>query len=727
MECIDPADSTLFVVSTMKDENSLALALIIAQVMMVSIVVAVLSSPWYSIYFYQMLKEQALENYRATAGKRIVGPSTSELAQYNHNPGVDASAIDMYVEEEIATRAILDKPDDAKPFLTKFHGLVEEGGEDSDAALDVRQIALQKLMRLKILTAESYLRSSEPTKAEALVKSTLNDLRAQNRNFDTAPQQINVEKLLNLMVRIKEAQGDSAGKKQAETIAMSLADPTSARVWYHQNRLKGFDESYPAEYVIRHLMATKKMNKEEALQEALKVCSRPSVRTSTRMYLLREVMSEGLRTENRHLEDLALKFWLTHCSKTPIRFAPEASLVYSFRGTMHRSASEAIFKVIIPKIEAGIKLDLLSRAQAQDYLNEYELRGMILKRWPPHNQREARARERELARLTELARSKGLYTCPLDVARAFALVVLDHPESAERLLLKALGELRSNKSIHPWDEPSFTAETLAVAQAVAKEHNIAGYERAWKVLRTAADSYEWHALSRLNLMENLYGYCGKRHEKEKLACLKEVIRLVNSNKFDRSTMRGVTFFILNNCIETGKLKEANKRFNDAKKAFGENSREFCDVCADLIMYRRAYPAYAPAALKVCNEEPFPNNAFQLAPRLAERSYGSDSLKYLSSLQYLAQYELCRGNFDRALTLCQEFRRSPSAKKSRLYLANLDLEGELEHRVGLSGEAVTARPGSIVELTCLANVYNHVGRAQARDRVNAFKSRVTERD
>ncbi|MBX9671586.1 MAG: hypothetical protein K2X93_28615 [Candidatus Obscuribacterales bacterium] len=714
--------------STMKDEYSLALALIIAQVMMVSVVVAVLASPWYSIYFYQMLKEQALENYRATSGKQPVEPSTAELAKYHSSPGIEASAIDMYVDEEIATRAIVEKPGAAKPFLNKFRQRVEEGRGDSDATLDMRQIALQKLIRLKILTAESYLRNSEPAQAEALTKSALKDLKEQNRNFDTAPQQINVEKLLDLTGRIQGVQGDNTGKNQTETVALSLLDPSVAKDWYHKNKLKGFEESYPVEYVIRYLLSSKKLNKLEAVQEALKICAGSSVRASSRVHVLHAVMKEAIGTGNTELENVALNFWMTHCSKTPIRFMPEASLVYSFKSAMHRSRSEEVFRAIVPKIEDGIKLDLLSRAQAQDYINEYEFRGQILKRWPPKNQREARTREREMARLTELAKSKGLYTCLVDIPRAFTLVVIDHPESAERLLLKAYREMHSLRSIITMNQASILSETFSVSQAVARTHTLAGYERAWKVVKTAMDSYDrWIPSSRLSLLENLYGYCGKGHEKEKIACLNEVIRITKNNKLDAATMRGVTFFILNNCIETGSLVAANKRFNDARREFGENSQEFCDVCCDLIMYRRAYPAYAPAALKVCNEEPFPNNAFQLAPRLAQRYYGNDSLKYLSSLQYLAQYEYCRGNHDRALSLCNEFQRNPSAEKSTLNLANSDLKAELTHEGGLRGDRFTAVPGSIVELTCLANVYNHVWNTKARDRVTALKSRVSERD
>lgn len=715
----------------MKSEYRLVLILVISQLLMIAAVTAVILFPGYSVFHRQKVQQQAWQNYRGFDARQAknsssrTGDDIEELSKHCSQDGA-VTPIDLHLQEEIARASLGSSRCNIKKTISTFRHWVEKSVNTRDR--DVSEIALQKLIRLEIDAADLSLARKNIQLANRLQKAAFEDLKRQATCFDMAPQKIHVERILDLCMRIKGAQGENEESKQLLATAQAMSDPLFAKDWYANHGLKGFEGSYPAEYLVRFFLASHQTTRKKGLEQALDTCQRPGVRQSTKVFVLTAAINEARNHQDKALAAEALDLWMKNCSNAPVRFAPEADLIFALKDVAFTSGSAQIHRIFRTKISECIEKDLLSKPCAQMYFDAYEPDRQAGGIWPPKTTAAAKYRRTELDALIALCRKKGLNSFSLDMARTTTLVVTSELDEAEKHILELIDRKGTNDTGR-YEQARLSLLTRYVAESVGGRHTEDAYTRAGKILAKALKNRRWLDESKLPLLQSLYGYYKIGDQKEKAACLNEIMRIYTTGAIDDRARERMNFFILNNLIgESGKIDQANRLFNSIKAKHGADSLTVCLLSSDLLGYRRAYPAYGPEAKKISLEKPFPNDMFQNTPALVQNYFPNNHGKYLLCLQYLAQYEFSRGKFDRAREICAKILSNPHVRRTSCLLPTQDLFNELRGtESNPTDPKITAFRGTIVELTCLSTLYFQNGRPAAQARVNALKDRVVETD
>ncbi|MDZ4836755.1 MAG: hypothetical protein SGJ27_23490 [Candidatus Melainabacteria bacterium] len=412
---------------------------------MIGSVVAVVSSPWYSAYFNQSLKEQSLENYRVS-GPFLRSASSAQLARIFHKPGLDIG-LEIHADEQIALESIARRTGNLKQIVSNLRHHVESVRHVSDTTSNIADIALLKLIRVELAAADLYLAQGAYPRAQALVTAATADLKRQNSLFEEEPQRFNLQKIFDLTARINHAEGDLDGEQRARALKATLANPAAASEWFRTHGMKGYDGSYPSEFLIKTLLSGDNKNSRiTTLTQALEVCKRPNVRLSTRTVVMQTAFNEAETLHAPALSNAVVNFWITHCANNPVRFKPEAMLVFTLKDKMVRSGTTESRLLIRSKVKESIEKKLLSKDCEKMYFDSYESDQILCGLWPLKSPEAAVISLNEIDGLLDLCHKSGCDDFSLQVSRLVALSCTSRAAEAEKLFYEILDRMRTSSS-----------------------------------------------------------------------------------------------------------------------------------------------------------------------------------------------------------------------------------------------------------------------------------------
>ncbi len=703
----------------------LATILVGSQLVMIFLVVAIVASPDYSSFFYQTVHEELLQSCQEQ-NQKPSGESRKlfeDLQSSITKKGVANSSLVLPVQEEVLSQLYRNDPDRLSEHLKSFRDHLNPGRRRGNAEL-TREIALFKLVRLELVTAEAYLAQGKPRRAELFVNTALEDLKLQRSYFDTEPQRAPVMKIIDLMIKIKDAEGDQSAKASLLLTKKNMSNPTFAAEWYRLHGLKGFFGSYPSEYLVRYYLSSQKTSKAEALEQALTVCSRSNVRYATKIDVLHQLTVEATRTGNKRLAKLAFTAWREFC-KGPIRSKPEADLVVALRKVLRVDFfSKAQQQQIYRHVLEASTLNFVDKVEEQMFFDEYVLDRKVVNLWPPRTVADAQAQIREINGLIARCQKKKLNSFSLEIARIYALSFAEKPDMArkevERLLTPEVIKKASSGQQIEWSEL-----ISLVAQTITKGRTDRQAEARQFVEKISSRS-NWTITAKMLNMQHLCDYIVADPSLRR-KYVDEVLRLSQSKDVSPLYRPTMNFFVLNELFAAGKMDECYREFKRIEQFYGKDSKELAQLLISLMQYRRAFPGYCPEACKFANENPFPTQPFLRAPELVRRWFGERSSEYSYCLEMLSQYEFCRGKLNHARELCLKILENPKASKLKTFLTTRDLLAHIDGKP-LSypaGEVVYAAPESINELFCLGMIYRHVKKLDATARVESLKKQVSE--
>jgi hypothetical protein len=709
----------------MKSEYSLITVLMVSQLILIGIVVALVASPWYSVYFNQGLKERALDSYRIGS---IRTTTSADLAKIFHKPGLD-SAIELHADEQIALESIGKRTGNLKQIVATMRHHVEGARNRSDTAGNIADIALLKLIRVELAAAELYFDRRSYSRARELVTAAIEDLKRQNALFQEEPQRFNLEKIFDLTRRINRAEGDSEGAARAEALLGTLSNPIAAREWFKTHGMKGFEGSYPTEFLIKVLLSTGSAgSKASDTAQALELCKRFDVNPSTRTRVMQTAINQSDSLPAPSLAPAVANCWFSHCSKNPIRFKPEAILAYSLKSYVVRHGSEKQFVLICSKIEESIEKNLLPKEAAQAYFDGYESDQMYRRRWPPRTEDGAKLLAQDINRLISMCHKSGCDDLSLQLSLGVALVNSFQVDSAEALICKLLPRVGALHA--PFNEPyqvRLSNLIPGIASNIGREHSPASYARVCRLIDRALQSCQWSDVPRLRILQTSYDYIAGADKALQEQRMNEIFAINKRLNAANAKNLEFDFFILNNIVITkNRTDDGNRMLEEIRNNYGEKSLLFADLSQRLLGYRRAYPSYSPETLKICREKPFPAKLFESTPNLVARISGKKTARYVLCLLWLAEFEYCRGNSARAAEICDEILSTERVESMAAYWSALDLRAQVlgEKQQISSGQLRGVRDTNL-ELLCLSNIYSQLGKLDAAARVDALRKRMKE--
>lgn len=694
---------------------------------MIGVVVAIVVSPWYSSYFNQSLKEQALQNYRVS-GSALRSSSSAELARIFHKPGLDAG-IEIHADEQMALESIARRNGNIKQIVSKLRHHVDSVRKSSGSESTIANIALLKLIRVELAAAELYLSQGAYSRAQALASAAIDDLKRQSSFFEEGPQRMNLQKIFDLTARIDRAEGDTDGEHRARALKRLLTNPATAREWFNANGMKGYAGSYTPEFLIKFLLSRDNQDSRvSALTQALDVCKNPDVRHSTRTHVMQTAFNEAEGLHAPSLRTTVVKTWLSTCAKNPIRFEPDAMLVWTLKDKLAQSKSVEHRILIRSKMKESIEKDLLYKVCVQAYFDSYENDQIQCGVFPPKTQEAGRRLATEIDELLELCHKVGADDFSLLVTKLSAVNASSQATKCEELLYQILDQLKNYKGANYKAKLERVIPLVGgVASIMSKPKTKESDASVYRMLERVKRSCNWNDEQRFRLLICLYDNIPMKETAKRDQCLSDILALERKLKISRIKNVDLNFFILHN-IMIGKNRpdEGQKMMEEIRAACGTESPMFLQLSMQLLGYRRAYPSYCKETLKISREKPFPAKYFEETPDLVARQSGKQSAKYCRALLWLSQFEYCRGNYDRALKLSNDILKTPGAQRMDSYLAANDLRSQiLGEKPHFEGE-VLAAPDSLLELHCLSNIYRQLSQPEKADRVDELRTRVHER-
>lgn len=694
---------------------------------MIGLVLAIVLSPWYSLYFNQSLKEQSLQNYRVS-GSFVRSSSTAELARIFHKPGLGVG-VEIHADEQMALEAIARRTGHVKESLSKLRHHVDDIRVKNDTTSNIANIALLKLIRVELAAADLYLTQGAYPRAQALVTAATEDLKQQTAFFEEEPQRFNLQKIFDLTARINRAEGDAEGEARAQALRTMLADPAAASEWFRTHGMKGFSGSYPSEFLIKNLLSSDNKNSRvSALTQALEACMRPRVRPSTRTVVIQTAANEGNELHAPSLVTGAVNVWLKFYSNAPIQYKPEAMAAYSLKDQMVREGSPAQRVLIRSKVKECIDKKLLPEICVQTYFDSYENDQILSKRWPPATPESGKSLNKEIDDLLELCHQSGSDDFSLKMAKIVALNAFSS-EQATGLCHELLDRM-PNRTVEQSeiDQIRMINALAGVVNTLAKPHTADAKVRTLRFLERMKSGCNWADRHQLRILMSLYDFVPETDKARREKILNDVLALSKRLNLKGPESMQFTFFVLNNImIAQNKFDEADKIMEDFRASCGSDISTVAILWQQLLGYRRAYPSYSPETLKISKEQTFPARYFEETPDLVAQLSGKNSARYCRCVLWLSQFEYCRGNYDRALQLSNEILATPGVERMDSYLSAKDLRtqilGQKPSRV--NGEIIGAHD-SLLELLCLNNIYLQLNKPDAAARVAEVMKRVREK-
>ncbi len=694
---------------------------------MIGLVLALVLSPWYSVYFNQSLKEQSLQNYRVS-GSFARSSSTAELARIFHKPGL-GMGVEIHADEQMALEAIARRTGHVKENLSKLRHHVDDIRKKHDTTSSIANIALLKLIRVELAAADLYLAQGAYPRAQALVTAATDDLKSQTAFFEEEPQRFNLQKIFDLTARINRAEGDAEGEARAQALRSMLADPAAASEWFRTHGMKGFSGSYPSEFLIKNLLSLgNKNSRVTALTQALEACTRPGVRPSTRTVVIQTAVNEGDELHAPALVTGAVNLWLKFFSNAPIQYKPEAMAAFSLSSKILQTGSPAQRVLIRSKMKECIDKNLLPEICVQTYFDSYESNQILSKLWPPSTPEAGRSTNKEIDDLLELCHKSGSDDFTLKMAKIVALNAFSSEQAAGLTyeLLDRMPERTPEQS--KIDQIRMINALSGVVDTLAKAHTAESKVRTLRFLERMKSGFNWEDRHKLRLLMSTYDSVPETDKARREKISNDVLALSKKLNLKGPETLQFTFFVLNNImISQNRYDEGSKIMEDFRESCGSDISSVALLWQQLLGYRRAYPSYNQETLKISREQTFPAKYFEETPGLVAQLAGKRSARYCRCVLWLSQFEYCRGNYERALQLTNEVLATPGVERMDSYLAAKDMRTQIlgEKPSRIEGEIIGAHDSNL-ELLCLNHIYLQLKKPDAAARVAEVMKHVRER-
>lgn len=696
---------------------------------MVGALSAIVSSTWYSEFFNQGVKEQLVSSYKAL---RSSGMASNSALQKNFDrlskmPGMSSSLIEMHSDEELALASLKDNRNSDQRLSVLRNWLLKAQTEETEA------IVLEKIIRCELVAAKVALNAGDWQKAEKLSQEALDDLKQQKGQYEFSPPRRYVTAILDVSAEAKRLAGDNANAKRIEHLAERLKDPDYAKGWYKRNQLAGYSAGYPPQYAVRFILgnAPADADKSDTILKAIAVCGRSDMTQSPlRLTILREALEfNPSREKKTQIEDAVLDVWTKYCTQIPVTVPDQGPIVGFLQVPAMRKRSPETMQLINKKIEEAIRLDVISHAYAQQFMRSLIYSELLCNIFAMdnHSPAKAAAAAERLEDLVALCKKKHLDDTWVKIYWSVVLAQAGKRDESEQILRELINTQKPDHN--QLQKQELIAQAFLVFENRVPHFNATEAAKACSLLETALKCGDWAESPKTALLLALSHQkiaAGQPAEGQKY---REQAWKLLEKKDDFGSVSAaldhVVFLMYKPDVEA-----AAALFNRLQKKIRQESDNSVQLYLSLLTYCRSYPAASDQLLRSAQANRFPDAEFRKALKMAQERRGQKPERYIGALLWMAEYELCRCNYEESAKYCNEVLDcGPPTKNTQYWAANdilMELGKKTRTTIPQKGEIV-GFTNSREELHCLYSTYVQLKRLKAANRAKALVNRVKEID
>lgn len=592
----------------------------------------------------------------------------------------------------------------------------------SNSKSDSAEIAQKKEARIRLHRALAFLQREEIDSAQKELNSVLSILQGLP---EKSKKIFLIAQYFSCASTCARARGDRGAAAAFSSARDGLKDPVLAKQIYLKYKLPGFESDFSADYralfyLAKYRRSSKQSERQIALTQMRPYLTDDGLSKSSKAALLLELAYHAANTQDLALENLLLAEWLK--LKSP---SAQASLeeIVSLSPLLDIAASTGNSAAGIDLLEHYVEAVELKKIRPEAWSVWFENLDVFclqVKLFPiPEAYRERI--DRICQRVQAIAFSDGKSCASIELIRLGLLEDKEKFADAEKEFLQKVLVDRQFERLMPAPARFLIFTSLIDRLSVGLQRNFGPESRRRFISAVLASnklSKEVKANTAVLAAKMEHDYDAKSTSRTN-----EILLKYANDPSLKQQHYELEDTLLRFYCWAGDLSHGAEFYSRMKSELKAEPALLVSHCHSALSWLRAFPSYKPDWHQVCVEKKFPDAIFRDGFQLIK--YLKNDKQRVEYTLWFAQYELCRGDKDGCIKLCDSILMNSENTKYSVYFPAKILREQLAGNNNLPQGKISCVKGTRDELACLWSLLFTAGYKLESDRVKNLTERIAE--